>query len=96
MRQRPRPYAVPKPKAYQTGETGEIVQVDTLDVRPLPGVILKNLTAHYVVSRWDVLEAHTRTTATTARAFLDGLQARLPFPLKAIQPDGGSEFQAVF
>ncbi|MDP6495713.1 MAG: integrase core domain-containing protein, partial [Dehalococcoidia bacterium] len=92
----PRPYAVRKPKEYQAREPGDIVQVDTLDVRPLPGVILKHFTARDVVSRWDLLEVHTRATATTARAFLDSLQSRLPFPLKAIQVDGGSEFQAEF
>ena len=95
-RQRARPYAVRKPKEYQAREPGDIVQVDTLDVRPLPGVVLKHFTARDVVSRWDVLEVHTRATATTAKAFLDTLQDRLPFPLKAIQVDGGSEFHAEF
>ena len=95
-RQRARPYAVRKPKQYQAKEPGDLVQVDTLDVRPLPGVVLKHFTARDVVSRWDVVEVHTRATATTAKAFLDALQARLPFPLKAIQVDGGSEFQASF
>ena len=95
-RQRSRPYAVRKPKEYQAREPGDIVQVDTLDVRPLPGVILKHFTARDVVSRWDVLEVHTRATATTAKAFLDTLQGRLPFPLKAIQVDGGGEFQGGF
>ena len=95
-RHRPRPYAVRKPKEYQAREPGDIVQVDTLDVRPLPGVVLKHFTARDVVSRWDVLEVHTRATATTAKAFLDTLQDRLPFPLKAIQVDGGSEFQGGF
>ena len=80
-RQRARPYAVRKPKQYQAKEPGDLVQVDTLDVRPLPGVVLKHFTARDVVSRWDVVEVHTRATATTA---------------KAIQVDGGSEFQASF
>lgn len=95
-RPRPRPYAVRKPKEYQARDPGDLVQVDTLDVRPLPGVVLKHFTARDVISRWDVVEVHSRATATTARAFLDTLQARLPFPLKAIQVDGGSEFQASF
>ncbi|MBI2866905.1 MAG: hypothetical protein HYX97_01050, partial [Chloroflexi bacterium] len=44
-----------------------------------------------------VVEAHTRATATTAAArFLDTLLARMPFPVKAIQVDGCSEFQAAF
>ena len=67
-----------------------------MDLRPLPGVVLKHFTARDVVSRWDVIEAHTRATATTAAGFLDRLLLRMPFPVKAIQVDGGSEFQAAF
>ena len=91
-----RPYAVRKPKGYGVKEPGDLVQVDTLDVRPLPGMVLKHFTARDVVSRWDVVEAHTRATARTAAGFLDALQARMPFPVRAIQVDGGSEFQAGF
>jgi len=91
-----RPYAIRKPKEYQVKEPGELVQVDTLDVRPLPGVVLKHFTARDVVSRWDVLEVHTRATATVAARFLETLKVRLPFPLKAVQVDGGSEFEAAF
>jgi putative transposase len=95
-RRPPRPYAVRKPKGYQVREPGDIVQVDTLDLRPLPGIILKHFTARDMVSRWDVLEVHSRATATTAASFLDAIQARMPFPVRAIQVDGGSEFQAQF
>ena len=91
-----RPYGVRKPRGYQAQEPGDIVQVDTLDLRPLPGVVLKQLTARDVVCRWDVIEAHTRATATTAAGFLDTLEARMPFKVKAIQVDGGSEFMAQF
>ncbi len=91
-----RPYAVRKPKGYEVKDPGDLVQVDTLDVRPLPGVVLKHFTARDVTSRWDVLEAHTRATATTAAGFLDAIQKRMPFPIRAIQVDGGSEFQAGF
>ena len=93
---RPRPYAVRKPKGYEVKAPGDLVQVDTLDVRPLPGVDYKHFTARDVVSRWDVLGISSRATAVTARAFLDSVQARMPFPLKAVQVDGGSEFQDVF
>ena len=95
-RPRPRPYAVRKPKEYQALQPGDIVQIDTLDVRPLPDMVLKHFTARDVVSRWDVLEVHTRATSALAAGFLGSLCQRLPFPIKAIQVDGGSEFQAAF
>jgi putative transposase len=93
---RPRPYAVRKPKQYAVSQPGDLVQVDTLDVRPLPGVIFKQFTARDLVSRWDVIQAHTRATASTAAQFLDTLQHRMPFPIRAVQVDGGSEFAAEF
>ena len=91
-----RPYAVRKPKGYGVKEPGDLVQVDTLDVRPLPGMVLKHFTARDVVSRWDVVEAHTRATANTSATFLNAVLDRRPFPVHAIQVDGGSEFQAGF
>jgi transposase InsO family protein len=91
-----RPYAVRKPKGYGIAEPGDMVQVDTVEVRPLPGVVVKQYTARDVVSRWDVVEAHSRATAGTAKGFLRQLIERMPFPVKAIQVDGGSEFQAEF
>ena len=93
---RPRVYAIRKPKGYQVKSPGDLVQVDTLDVRPLPEMVLKHFTARDVICRWDVLEVHHRATATTAKAFLEALQARIPFPVRAIQVDGGSEFEASF
>ena len=54
------------------------MQVDTLDVRPLPGVVLKHFTARDVITRWDVLEVHTRATATLAQGFLDTIIERMP------------------
>ena len=95
-RQRRRPYAVRKPKEYIAKEPGDIVEVDTLDVRPLPGVILKHFTARDVISRWDVLEAHTRATSNTASGFMEAMIERMPFPIRAVQVDGGSEFEDVF
>jgi transposase InsO family protein len=93
---RPRPYAVRKPRQYAVLAPGDLVEVDTLDVRPIPGVVFKQFTARDVVSRWDVVQAHTRATAQTATQFLDTLQHRMPFPIRAVQVDGGSEFAAQF
>jgi len=95
-RLKPRPYGVRKPKDHQVRKPGDLVEVDTLDIRPLPGVSLKHFTAQDIVSHWDVIEVHSRATAATATHFLHKLVSRMPFPVKAIQVDGGSEFMAEF
>jgi transposase InsO family protein len=95
-RLRKRPYATRKPKEYEARQGGDIVQLDTLDLRPLPGVILKHFTAHDVVSKWNVMSVHQQASATTAAQFLDILKDRMPFTVRAIQVDGGSEFESIF
>lgn len=75
-----RPWALRKPKDYAVEEPGDLVQLDTLDLRPAPGVVLKQFTARDMVSRWDVIEGHGRATSTAATLFLNTLQRRLPPP----------------
>jgi hypothetical protein len=65
----PRPYAIRKPKDYRVRAPGNLVEIDTLDVPPLPRVILKQFTTRDVVSRWDVVEAHQRATVAVAAKF---------------------------
>ena len=91
-----RPYAVRKPKEYLAHEPGDIIEVDTMDVRPLPGVAFKHFAARDIVSRWDVVEAYSQATAASAARFITSIVDRMPFTVKAIQVDGGSEFQSVF
>ena len=91
-----RPYAIRKPRDWPIERPGDLVQLDTLDVRPLPSVVLKQFTARDVVSRWDVVELGRRATARSAAAVLDALAARMPFPVRAVSVDNGSEFMADF
>lgn len=91
-----RPHAVRKPAGFVAARPGDLVQVDTLDVRPLPGLVLKQFTARDVVSRWDVLELRTSASARSAVAILDALEARMPFAVRALSVDNGSEFMAAF
>jgi putative transposase len=93
---RRRPYAVRKPRDYLVAAPGDLVQLDTLDIHPVPYKRFKQFTAHDVVSRYAVLELHARATARTATLALDAILDRMPFPVKGIQIDGGSEFMAEF
>src|SRR5467141_1297252 len=93
---RKRPWAIRKPKYWRVEHPGDLVEVDTKEIRMRRGVILKHFSARDVVSRWDVVEVHHRATALAAARFLETLLDRLPFPVKALQVDGGSEFAAEF
>jgi putative transposase len=91
-----RPYAVRKPRSYKAMEPGDLVEIDSAHVRLVPGQVFKHFTARDVVSRWDVLDVFYRATADSAAAFLKSVLERMPFSVKAIQVDGGSEFKAGF
>lgn len=91
-----RPYGVRKPKEYLADGAGAIVQVDTSHVILYNGFRFKHFTACDVFTRWQVLEVHGRATAQAAAGFLDTIIRRMPFPVRAIQVDGGSEFMAEF
>jgi transposase InsO family protein len=91
-----RPYAVRKPRDYLVQAPGDLVQVDTADVRWSGSDRFKHFSGRDYVSRWDVLDVHGRATARTAADFLTVLRQRMPFAVRAIQVDGGSEFKAEF
>ena len=93
---RGRPWAVRKPRFWPVRRPGDLVQLDTKELRPARGVVLKHFSARDMVSRWDVLEVHERATSLAAAHFLDTLVDRMPFRIAALQVDGGSEFAAEF
>jgi putative transposase len=90
-----RPYAIRRPRGWVVERPGDLVELDTLDVR-YPGTILKQFTARDVVSRWDVVELGHEATARAAARVLDRLTERMPFGVRAISIDNGSEFMAEF
>jgi transposase len=91
-----RPYARRKPQEPLVARPGDLVQLDTMHLTPVPGVERRHFSAVDLISRWSVAGVRSCATAGTARDFLDELDARLPFPIRAIQVDGGSEFMAEF
>ena len=95
-RQWKRQYATRKPRDYEALLPGDIVQLDTMDVRPEPSIVLKQFTAVDVVSRWSVPTIVSNATANLATRALEAIIERSPFPIRAIQVDGGSEFMAGF
>ncbi len=67
-----------------------------MHLRPEPGIERRQFTAIDVVTRVAVVGVRATASAGTARDFLEELVARMPFPIQAIQVDGGSEFMAEF
>jgi len=93
---RKRVYAIRKPRDYEAKEPGDIVQIDTLDVRPEPGKVYKQFSAVDVVSKYGFGDIKSAATAALARDFLKQIIAESPIPIRAVQTDGGSEFYAEF
>jgi transposase InsO family protein len=93
-----RPHARRKPKGVPIPRErpGDLVEIDTMHLSPLPGVVRSHFSAVDVVSRYGVVGVRGSATAGTARDFLAEVRTRAPFPIKAIQIDGGSEFMAEF
>lgn len=91
-----RPHARRLRKALLARGPGDVVQIDSLKVGLGHGRQARQFTAIDCASRWSVAMASHRLTAASAARFLDKAQARMPFPLRAIQIDGGSEFMAEF
>lgn len=70
--------------------------MDTLTVTLGPGEVVKHFSAVDVFTRFALAEVHHRATARLAGEFLSQLLASAPFPIRAVQVDGGSEFMAEF
>lgn len=92
----PRFHAVPKDWDYKIKSPGDLIQVDTVHVHPLPGVNRYQFTAcDYLTKRTARCAAKT-ITSRSAKKIIDILEERFPFKIKAIQIDGGSEFKKEF
>lgn len=59
-------------------------------------MVIKQITACDMFSRWNVIEDFRSASAGNARRFLETLIECSLYPVKAIRVDGGSEFQAEF
>jgi putative transposase len=91
-----RRFAVRLPRDLKPDKPGGLVQIDTLFVNIAPDKAIKHFTAYDPIAKWTVGKAFNRATAAAAAIFLDKVIAEMPFPIEAIQVDGGSEFKAEF
>jgi len=91
-----RRFAVRLPRALKPDKPGGLIQIDTLFVNIAPDKAIKHFTAYCPVAKWTVGKAFNRATAAAASVFLDKVIADMPFPVEAIQVDGGAEFKAEF
>jgi len=91
-----RRFARRRPRDLAVNEPGALVQLDTIYVNLTPTKAIKHFTAYDPVAKWTVGKAFNRATAHAAASFLDKILADMPFPVKAIQVDGGAEFMAQF
>jgi len=89
-------YATRKPKGYKIQGPGDLVEVDTLQVKLIPNEIRYQFSARDVVVKFDGLRAYRSQTSVKASHFLQYLRKKFPFKIKAIQIDGGSEFKKHF
>lgn len=91
-----RPYAERKPWGFQPKYPGELVEIDTVYVYPVPGEVRYQFTATDTVSRHVARTAATSKASRSAKLLFDAMADRFPFPVSAVQVDGGSEFMAEF
>ncbi len=89
-------YAARKPRDFQAHAPGDLVEIDTLHVRICPNEIRFQFGAVDIVSRFKAVRLYRRQTSTAGADFLHYLRKKFPFPIRAIQIDGGSEFKDQF
>jgi putative transposase len=70
--------------------------VDTLQVRLVPNEVRFQFSAWDITTKYGAYRAYRRQTSTAGADFLHHLKTKFPFPIKAIQIDGGSEFKDQF
>jgi len=100
--QRPRKAARPhlkrlrRPPGLKVDCPGALVQMDSKQVQPSTGKVVFEFGALDCFTRKRVVALAPRLTSQQGAAFLEKVVASLPFPVRALQSDGGSEFLGEF
>jgi transposase InsO family protein len=75
---------------------GELFQIDHMTVSLASDFTVKHFQGVCPVTKMVVEQAYSRATSTVAKQFLEFVLKSLPFKIKSIQVDGGSEFMKDF
>jgi hypothetical protein len=75
---------------------GDLIHIDTVKIRLQSDGIRFQFSARDAFSRWDCSLAYRRASSFSAAVFLEYMERRFPFPIRAIQIDGGSESKKHF
>ena len=77
-------------------EVGELIQIDHMSVTTSANKQVKHFMATCPLTKITVCEAYNRASSHNAALFLEKLIKELPYEVKSIQVDGGSEFMKHF
>lgn len=77
-------------------QPGEFIQLDHMSVSFNTSKSVKHFQATCPISKITVAQAYTQATSTIAAKFLKKMKAQMPFSIRSIQVDGGSEFMKDF
>lgn len=89
-------YAMRKPEGYTIAAPGDFIQVDTVQLRFSNSETRYQFSSRDAISRWDISRAYRVASSLTGSTFLEYMEKKFPFPIRAIQIDGGSEFKKHF
>ena len=84
---------IPRPKALNAGD---LVEIDTIQVRTYAGERIYIYTLLDVASRWAFAKTTTRINTRLSLKFLKEAIVQAPFKIKMLQSDHGSEFSKWF
>ena len=75
---------------------GELFQIDHMTVSITPGKQVKHFQGICPITKIAVEQVYSQATSNVAKQFLEYARSYLPFDIKSIQVDGGSEFKKDF
>jgi len=85
-----------RPSGLKVDCPGALIQMDSKQVQPSTGKVVFEFGALDCFTRKRVVALAPRLTSQQGAAFLEKVVATFPFPVQAIQSDGGSEFLGAF